>query len=83
MILDSNIMNILKNWKYASDDDIILLKDALMPDDEDIKIRVTEHPNIDNDNNIFIEWYDIDVLQDGYIIANIIVFNTGKVIYYF
>lgn len=50
-----------------------------MPEYENIKMRISSHPKLDKNNNIVI-----DVLQDGYIICNIIVkAKTGQVTYYF
>lgn len=62
------IESILRNWGNASDEEIIFVKRALMPDDDidTIKFKVTAHPT----------WVDITIYQDGIDIGYIVIDNT-------
>ena len=80
------LYSILHRWKSAAPEEIVYAKKTLMPEDDadQIVFRVTEHPNIGKDKQIFIEWFDIDVVDTTTYrdICNIVIWTCNGYIEY-
>lgn len=80
------IISILTNWINANDVDIEKVKEFLMPEDDisNISLTLTSHPNLNANNEIYIEWFDIDVYLQKKYLCNIILYTKNmNITYYF
>lgn len=76
------MIEILENWKSASDADCLKVKKWLMPEDdvEHLFLRVTDHPKLKN-GRIVVDWFEIEAFNDTTLIASIIVVDEYNISY--
>ena len=57
---------ILWRWNNASETEREYVKQVLMPEDDpdDITMYVTAHPTLDGDDNIVMDWCEIEVYDN-------------------
>ena len=89
-MLEEHHLNILWNWKYATDDERKILKKTLLPEDDidTIVLDVIEHPTLDKNNNIITDWCEVVVYEKGYNnwhkwLCDINVSSRGEITYNF
>ena len=87
MDISDDIINILHKWSRATDEEVYITKQYLMPEDDISKIylKVRDHVAVDKTTNTLYTWmFHVEVIYDGFFICDIIIdCETKKRVYMF
>lgn len=85
MKLNDYHLYILWNWRYITDDERKTVKRILLPEDDldTIVFDVNNHPTLDFNGNIVMDWCDITVYEKNKWLCDIYVNYHGQVEYNF